>query len=698
MPAIEDRPISFHFDTLFYDDFFNVKWVAPGDTRVITWSWVDDVLTLPNGASQAVVQSSAPHVPIYAEAFSLWDAALSSVTFVQTGEGNAADVTLAVTDIDGVGGIAGFWNSIWSGGIINRSTIRFDPVDIGPTDLLTTALHEIGNVLGLGDILPSGDIRSVQEDPFPETFAGLMLWPDDLNIIRAYYGEDAPTVGGNGDSTLMSTIFLSANDTFTQPSSNTNDRIFGRPGGSETVILQGNPIGTLLDGNIETIHVAGPASNTVLQVNALTGRLELGSEGVVYATFSGGINQAIDLKFTNGNVTLTQTGANSFTIANPTNPGSSATITLTTSQAGSAVPLGGSTSTAGDPVTTGPAPTFNLSANIASVDEGATATFTLITTNVSAGTSVSYSIWGTGVTAADIVGSLTGVATIGADGSANIAVQIAADQLMEGSETLTLSLDNGQASASTVIQDTSVASANSYTSGLGLNRVTSSYNIEVIFVGTFDQIDKNAFITAADYLSTIIVGDLPNVGAIDDIRITAELTAIDGPGGTLGSAGPTILRSGSALPSEGAMQFDTADVASMQAEGTFVDTVLHEMIHALGFGTIWETLNLLQGTTDLRFTGQNAIAAYNAEFTEIAGADANSGTGIPVETDGGPGTAGGHWDKETFLTEMMTGFSELDSFVSAMSIASLEDLGYDTIFSIGTPAATMPQLDNFMMA
>lgn len=348
-----------------------------------------------------------------------------------------------------------------------------------------------------------------------------------------------------------------------------------------------------------------------------------------------------------------------------------------------------------DDGTGGSAPTFSLSGG-ASVDEGGTATFTLTTTNVPAGTDVDYTI--TGVSAADVVGGLTGTATIGAGGTASIFVEIAADQLTEGPETLTLSLDNVQASASTVVQDTSVAIANSYTSGLGLNGVTSAFNIEVIFVGTVEQIYKNAFITAADYLSTIIIGDLPDAGAIDDIRITAELKPDDGPGGTLGAAGPTILRPVSALPFEGEMEFDTADVASMQAEGTFVDTVLHEMIHALGFGTIWETLNLLQGTTDLRFTGPNAIAAYNAEFTAIAGADANSTTGVPVETDGGEGTAGGHWDEETFLTEMMTGFSDPGSYMSAMTVAALEDIGYDTIFTIGTPAATMPQLDNFMIA
>lgn len=494
----------------------------------------------------------------------------------------------------------------------------------------------------------------------------------------------------------MSTIFLSANDTFTQPSTNTGDSFFGRASGSETVILQGNPTGTVLDGNIETVQVAGPAAVTTLQLNPITGRLELLSGGLVYATFSSGLNQSVDLQFTDGNVTLTQTGANTFMIANPTDAASSATISPTTPQAGSSVSLGSSTSMAGDTSTPGSAPTFSISSGAATVTEGAIATFTLTTTNVTVGTDIPYTI--TGVSAVDVVGGLTGTATVGAGGTASISVQIVADQLTEGSETLTVSVNNGLASASTTVQDTSVANSNSYTSGLGLNGVTSAFNIEVIFVGTFEQIYKNAFITAADYLSTIIVGDLPDAGAIDDIRITAELKAIDGPSGVLGSAGPTILRPGSALPSEGEMEFDTADIVSMQAGGTLTDTILHEMIHALGFGTIWETLNLLQGTTDLRFTGPNGIAAYNAEFTAIAGADTNSTMGVPVETDGGEGTAGGHWDEETFLIEMMTGFSDATNYVSAMTVASLEDLGYDTIFNIGTPSATMPQLDTFMMA
>lgn len=166
----------------------------------------------------------------------------------------------------------------------------------------------------------------------------------------------------------MSTIFLSANDIFTLASTNTNDAVIGRPGGAETVILQGNPTGTLLDGNIEIVQVAGSASNTTLQVNSTSGRLELSSGGVVYATFAGGLNQAVDLQFTDGNVTLTQTGANSYSIANPTNLNDIATFNPTTSLSGSAVGRGNATSTAGDAPNTGGGdgsnpvlPTINIS-------------------------------------------------------------------------------------------------------------------------------------------------------------------------------------------------------------------------------------------------------------------------------------------------------------------------------------------------
>ncbi len=48
-------------------------------------------------------------------------------------------------------------------------------------------MHEIGNVLGLGDISPRQDIRSIQEDPFQEDFVGSSLWEFDVRMIKQLY-------------------------------------------------------------------------------------------------------------------------------------------------------------------------------------------------------------------------------------------------------------------------------------------------------------------------------------------------------------------------------------------------------------------------------------------------------------------------------------------------------------------------------
>lgn len=347
-----------------------------------------------------------------------------------------------------------------------------------------------------------------------------------------------------------------------------------------------------------------------------------------------------------------------------------------------------------------PMPTYSLTADAASVDEGEVATFSLATTNVDAGTAVDYTI--TGVDAGDISGGLTGSVTIGTDGTADIAVQVLADQLTEGVETLTVSLDNGAATASTQVQDTSVTDAGSYISGQGGNGVVSDFNIQVVFESEFSVDQRAAFELAADYLSHIIVGDLPAFMGYDDISIIAVIEPMDGLGNVLASARPEGFRDtlDPPLPFAGLVVLDIADIPELESAGTLADLALHEMMHVLGFGSLWESFGLIEGTTDLRFTGDNAIAAYNAEFPDIAGSDANSATGVPVETDGGEGTAGGHWDEDIFTNELMTGIgmAGTDDYTSGMTVAALEDMGYDTVFDVGLPGATMPQLDDFVMA
>jgi hypothetical protein len=89
--------------------------------------------------------------------------------------------------------------------------------------------------------------------------------------------------------------------------------------------------------------------------------------------------------------------------------------------------------------------------------------FVLNTSNVPNGTTVGYTLSGTGITASDFTsGSLTGTATVLAN-SALITVDIAADALTEGTETVTITLDStdslgnqtGSLSTNTTITDTS---------------------------------------------------------------------------------------------------------------------------------------------------------------------------------------------------------------------------------------------------
>jgi hypothetical protein len=177
----------------------------------------------------------------------------------------------------------------------------------------------------------------------------------------------------------------------------------------------------------------------------------------------------------------------------------------------------------------------------------------------------------------------------------------------------------------------------------------------------------------------MIVGDLPPVvvdgETIDDVLILASGADIDGPGQVLGQAGPTQLRPASAglLPAVGRMQFDTADLARMEADGTLDDVIAHEMGHVLGIGTLWSRLGLLSGagTDDPVFTGSGAVAEWAAL------ADGRAGGGVPVENTGGPGTREGHWRESVLGNELMTGFvAESGNPLSRVTVASLGDLGY----------------------
>ncbi len=170
------------------------------------------------------------------------------------------------------------------------------------------------------------------------------------------------------------------------------------------------------------------------------------------------------------------------------------------------------------------------------------------------------------------------------------------------------------------------------------------------------------------------------------ISIAAKGLNIDGVGGVLGRAGPTTVlidrNVGFAYATSGLMEFDSADLASLESKGVLFDVLFHELAHAIGYGTLWNTGSLggvFSGTQNVynkdsgQYTGAYGLAAYRYEFDPTA-------LYVPVELDGGEGTANGHWD-ESWLGgsgEIMTGYLGSSSFLSMTTVASFADIGYLT--------------------
>lgn len=130
------------------------------------------------------------------------------------------------------------------------------------------------------------------------------------------------------------------------------------------------------------------------------------------------------------------------------------------------------------------------------------------------------------------------------------------------------------------------------------------------------------------------------------------------------------------------MSFDTADLSAMEADGSLVSVIIHEMGHVLGLGTIWDRLGLRQGagTVNPRFVGQNAMREF-AALTGAAGPEA-----VPLANRGGPGTRDAHWREAVFGNELMTGFIDAGANpISRVTVGALEDTGYTVDYDHADP-------------
>ncbi|MFB9995233.1 excalibur calcium-binding domain-containing protein [Deinococcus oregonensis] len=144
-------------------------------------------------------------------------------------------------------------------------------------------------------------------------------------------------------------------------------------------------------------------------------------------------------------------------------------------------------------------------------------------------------------------------------------------------------------------------------------------------------------------------------------------------------AAPCDLHDGSYLPIYGVVDLNSNGLSDLPRVD-LLDTMVHEMLHALGVGTLWEAdyRVSLSGKSDDKnlikkvngkyyYTAPKALAAYKTLGGTV-------GAGIPLDADAG------HWAGSAVCSEILSGdagdYTGRVNPVSPLTLGALEDLGY----------------------
>ena len=239
------------------------------------------------------------------------------------------------------------------------------------------------------------------------------------------------------------------------------------------------------------------------------------------------------------------------------------------------------------------------------------------------------------------------------------------------------------------------------------------FDLDLVFVGSVPSAHRETVQAAAAEWRRILRTSLPDVDlsaqpvaadvclegqprvadTVDDLRVYVHLAPIDGAGGTLASAGTCFIRVASGLPILSTITFDTDDLDALSTEQA-ERVAMHELAHALGFGTLWYRHSLVRYPSrdaegdpvdtdrDTHFTGALALAEFRA-----AGGTAYEGRSVPLENTGGPGSRDGHWRESVFGAEMLSprvAPGQIEP-LSAITLQALADMGYPVDASRAEP-------------
>jgi hypothetical protein len=150
-----------------------------------------------------------------------------------------------------------------------------------------------------------------------------------------------------------------------------------------------------------------------------------------------------------------------------------------------------------------------------------------------------------------------------------------------------------------------------------------------------------------------------------DLLIYVRIASIDGVGGTGARAG--VCRIGRGFARVALIELDISDAYQLYNYNLLKDLFIHEMLHAVGVGTLWRQKGLV--SSYYTYLGKEANTA-----SSIYGVSPNA----LVENMGGSGSINSHWRESVYNNEMMT--SIINFFgsrpISALTVGSLRDIGH----------------------
>jgi hypothetical protein len=183
----------FNLTKLFYADYSTGShWNNTGLKTQITWSAQSQIIN-EESTNKAFTDQELTWIRT---AFNSWDRALNSIEFLEVGPTAAPQITIGYVDLTPSKiqpNAFGFWTAWVSDSKRNRASIKLKSSKSewfsNSKQFIHTVQHELGNVLGLGDITPTSKFASVLEDPWQPPYGNSKLGATDISLIRQLYGE-----------------------------------------------------------------------------------------------------------------------------------------------------------------------------------------------------------------------------------------------------------------------------------------------------------------------------------------------------------------------------------------------------------------------------------------------------------------------------------------------------------------------------